>query len=217
MAALVAMLAAMSQGLAQEAKSAGKVAHRFLKCGCGGQSVAIVGKDGAIEWEYKTGDECSDAWMLPGGNIIYSFKKGVRELKPDKSTVWEYLAPIGAEVHSCQPLPEGRFLLGESYNDGSSQLYEMDREKKIHQTIKIQGGGNAHNQFRQVRKTPQGTYLVTYQRGGGKACEYDVNGKLLRTFPLGRYVAVRLPNGNTLITGGDEHRIIEVDAADKIV
>jgi hypothetical protein len=68
-----------------------------------------------------------------------------------------------------------------------------------------------------VRKTPAGTYLVTYQRAGARAEEYDGTGSLLRTFPCGRYVGIRLPDGNTLIACGDDHRIIEVDATDKIV
>ena len=72
-------------------------------------------------------------------------------------------------------------------------------------------------QFRQVRKTPAGTYLVTYQRDGGPAEEYDGDGKLLRTLPCGRFVAIRLPDGNTLIACGDNHRIIEVDATNNIV
>lgn len=198
--------------LAQE-----KVSHRFIKSGCGSGSVAIVGKDGAIEWEYKIADETSDAWLLPGGNIIFAYKHGVREVKPDQSVVWEFKAPAGSEIHSCQPLPGDLFLIGESHNDGMSYLYEMDRTGAKKKTVALKCGGNAHSQFRQVRKTPQGTYLVTSQRGGGKAEEYDGDGKLLRAFPAGRFVAIRLPNGNTLIACGDEHRVIEVDPQDKIV
>lgn len=191
--------------------------HRFLKCGAASESVAIVGTNGEIEWEYPIRDETSDAWLLDNGNVIFSFKKGVREVKPDKSLAWEYLAPAGAENHSCQPLAEGLFLVGESYSNGTSALFEMQRGGQVRKTVTISNGGNAHGQFRQVRKTPQGTYLVCFQRGGGKAQEYDGAGKLLRTFPGGRFVAVRLPDGNTLIACGDEHRLIEVDPAGTVV
>ncbi len=194
-----------------------KVSHRFIKSGCGSGSVAIVGKDGAVEWEYKIADETSDAWLLPGGNIIFAYKHGVREVKPDKTTVWEFKAPADAEIHSCQPLPGDLFLIGESHNDGTSDLYEMDRTGAKKKTVALKCGGSAHSQFRQVRKTPQGTYLITSQRGGGKAEEVDGDGKTIRTFPAGRFVAMRLPDGNTLIACGDEHRVIEVDAKDKIV
>ena len=95
----------------------------------------------------------------------------------------------------------------------------MGRDKKISKTITIQTAnmGPGHDQFRQVRKTPAGTYLVTYQRDGGPAEEYDGDGKWLRTLPCGRFVAIRLPDNNTLISCGDNHRIIEVDPANKIV
>jgi hypothetical protein len=211
---VVFMLMGLETGVG---RAANPIEHRFLKCGCGSGSIAIVAKDGSIEWEFINKDEISDAWVLANGNIIFSFKAGLREITPQKTTVWEYKAPAGAEVHSCQPLPGDHFLVGESHNEGKGELYEMDRQGQKHKTITIQGSGNAHSQFRQVRKTPQGTYLVTYQRAGGKAMEYDADGKLLRTFPSGRFVAIRLPEGNTLIACGDEHRVIEVDTRNNIV
>lgn len=193
------------------------VAHRFLKSGCDSKSVAIVATDGRIEWEYPITDETSDSWLLPNGNVVFAFSRGVREVTPAKTTVWEYLVPAGAQTHSCQPLANDLFLIGEAHDDGTSFLYEMGRDKKISKTITIKTTDSAHNNFRQVRKTPAGTYLVTQQRTGGQAQEYDGTGKLLRTFPCGRFVGVRLPDGNTLIACGDDHRVIEVDPADKIV
>lgn len=198
--------------------STGPVSHRFLKSGCDSKSVAIVAADGTVEWEYPITDETADSWLLPNGNVVFSFVKGVREITPAKTTVWEYLVPSGAEAQSCQPLPNDQFLIGEAHGDGTSFLYEMGRDKKITKTITIKTTAtNPHDEFRQVRKTSTGTYLVTQQRSGGKAQEYDGTGKLLRTFPCGRYVGIRLPDGNTLIACGDDHRIIEVDPADKIV
>ena len=193
------------------------VSHRFLKSGCGAGSIAIVAKDGAVEWEYPMSSESSDSWLLPNGNLFFSFKLGVREVKPDKSTVWEFPAPAGSEIQGCQPLGDNLFLVAESRPDGVTVLYEMDRAKKINKTLELKLGGGAHSQARQIRKTPQGTYLVTQQRDGGVAMEFDGEGKMVRKFPGGRYVAERLPNGNTLIGCGDEHRVIEVDPQDKMV
>ena len=195
----------------------GNVSHRFLKSGCGAGSVAIVAKNGVVEWEYPLATESSDSWLLDDGNILFSFKAGVREVKPDKSTVWEFLAPAGSEIQGCQPLEENLYLVAESRPDGVTVLYEMDRTGKISKSMKITLGGGAHSQIRQIRKTPQGTYLACQQKGGGKAMEFDGEGKMLRKFPGGRFVAERLPSGNTLIGCGDEHRVIEVDPQDKIV
>lgn len=212
----LALTASLVRAQAPATSPATQVTHRVLKSGCNSGSVAIVGRDGAIEWEYPIADETSDAWLLPTGNIIFAYKHGVREVSPDKKTLWEYPAPDGAEVHSCQPLPGGLFLVGEAHQD-VGYLCEMDRTGKVHKCITIPEKGDPHSQYRQVRKTPQGTYLVTYQRDGGKAREFDADGRLLREFPGGRFVAVRLPDGNTLVACGDEHRVIEVDPAGKIV
>ena len=193
------------------------VAHRFLKSGCGAGSIAIVAKDGTVEWEYPMPNESSDAWQLPNGNFFFSFKAGVREVKPDKSTVWEFPAPKGTEIQGCQPLGENLFLVAESRSNGVTALFEMDRKGQIQKTVELQLGGGAHAQVRQIRKTPQGTYLACQQRAGGKAMEFDAAGKVLRVFVSGRFVAERLPNGNTLIGCGDDHRVIEVDPQDQIV
>lgn len=195
----------------------GKVTHRFLKSGCNSGSVAIVARDGSIEWEYPIKPETSDAWVLPNGNILFAFKAGVREVNRDKATVWEYLGPAGSEIQGCQPLGGDLVLVGESYKDGTTNLYEMDRSKKVLKKLTLNLGGGSHTQIRQIRKTPQGTYLVTQQRKGGVAMEFDGTGKLVRKFPDGRYVAERLPDGNTLIACGDEHRVIEVDPNNNIV
>ncbi len=158
-----ALFAVLALAALWSASAADPVRHRYIKSGCGSESVAIVAPDGQVEWEYKIADETSDAWLLPNGNVIFAYKHGVREVKPDQSTVWEFKAPADAEIHSCQPLPDDRFLIGESHNDGVSYLYEMDRAGAKHKTVTIRCGGTAHSQFRQVRKTPQGTYLVTSQ------------------------------------------------------
>jgi hypothetical protein len=198
--------------------SSAPVAHRFLKGFSGGGSVAIVGRDGKIEWELPIPDhEANDAWLVPNGNVLFAFKTGCREVTPAKQTVFEFHAATGAEIHSCQPLPDGKILVGESGGDGISRLYEVTHEKQLLRTIEVQSGGGSHNQLRQIRKTPEGTYLVSQQRGGGKARELDATGKVLRTFPCGQFVAIRLPDGNTLLACGDEHRIVEVDRTDQIV
>jgi hypothetical protein len=91
----------------------------------------------------------------------------------------------------------------------------MDRTTTISHTVKVTLGGGSHGQFREVRKTPQGTYITSQL--DGKAREFDGNGVLLTTFPCGSFVGIRLPDGNTLISCGDEHRLIEVNPENAIV
>ncbi len=198
------------------------VRHRVLIAGCGYGSIQILGEDGKVEWRMTEKDEADDAWMLPNGSIIYAFKHGVRVIKPDLVSgeggelVWERKTPQGGETHSCQPLDNNRFLIGESYND-VSKLLEIDTAGVVYKSIELRGLGGKHSTFRQVRKTPQGTYLITQQRRNGIAMEIDESGAVIRRFVDGKFVAIRLRNGNTLIACGDAHRVIEVDPNDKIV
>lgn len=196
--------------------------QRLLVGGCGLGYIAIIDADGRVEWKMAQGGEVSDVWRLPNGNVVYSCKHVVREVKPDYESghggkvVWERATAKPGETHSCQPLGGGRFLIGESYQ-GVSYLIETDSGGREHAKVEIRGPGGPHSTFRQVRKTSAGTYLITQQRKGGKAMEVDASGNVLWEFPGGRYVAERLPNGNTLIACGDAHRAVEVDPQGRAV
>ncbi len=132
--------------------------------------------------------------------------------------VWNYDAPSGSEVHSCQPLSNGSFLIGEAHDGGVGYLRELDAAGKVQKTVTltVDGSIGAHGQFREVRKTPQGTYLVTYLQLN-KAREVDDTGQVLHEFPCGSFVAIRLSDGNTLIACRDDHRVIEVDPQGSVV
>ncbi len=196
----------------------GPVKHRWLSSVARPGPLAIITDTGAIEWSLDITDESNDAWVLPSGNILHAYKSGAREISPDKQVVWDYPAPGGSEIHGCQPLDNGRYLVGESHGAGVSYLQEVDNTGAVKATVTVQAETalGAHDQFRQVRMTPQGTYLVTYM-AYSKARELDAQGKTLREFPCGSFVATRLPNANTLIACGDDHRVIEVDPQDAIV
>ena len=194
----------------------GPVSHRFLNGFSDKGMLAIVNPDGTHAWDYTIAQaEANDAWLLPNGDVVLAFIAGAREVTPAKQTVWQYMAPAGAEVHSVQPLPGGLFLIGESHSDGTSFLYEMDKTTTISHTVKVTLGGGSHGQFREVRKTPQGTYITSQLNG--KAMEWDANGARLNTYPCGSFVGIRLPDGNTLISCGDDHRLIEVNPQNAIV
>jgi hypothetical protein len=93
---------------------------------------------------------------------------------------------------------------------------------------------DAHRDTRMARKLANGHYLVCHE-GDGTVREYDEVGKVVWSYRLdlaGRprspghgpeghgtevYGAIRLANGNTLIAGGNNNRVIEVSASGKIV
>ena len=180
------------------------VHHRFFKCGWASNGPAIYDAGFKPEWSLEDKAETSDGWVLPDNGIVYSYsirgkEAGIIRLGPDRKQIWKYIAPDNHDNHACQPLPGGGFLAGETAKDGM-WMVEVDKDGKEQKRIKVgDSTRDMHHTFRQVRKTPQGTYLAAVMNEN-KTYEWDASGKLLRTFPKGAFVAVRLPNGNTLVT-----------------
>lgn len=200
---------------------------------------AIVDGSGKVEWEYPARGESHDVWLLPNGNVLMTIAPAtVGEVSPDKQVVWKYESKPKAgysgkvEVHAFQRLADGRTMIAES---GNARIIEVDGAGKIvHETPLTIAKPNAHRDTRLVRKLANGNYLVC-QEGDGKVCEYDPSGKVVWSYSLdlgGRprtkghgpeghgvevFGAIRLPNGNTLIGGGNNNRVLEVNPAGEIV
>lgn len=192
-------------------------AHPFLCTDSGGGKVAVVSINGKIEWEYAC-EHPQDCWALANGNILFCHKGGAIEMTRASKIVWEYKAPKECEVHACQPLSDGRVLVVEC---GTSRIVEVDRDGKIAKEIKLPvppANVKLHDQYRGVRKTPAGHYIVC-RKGEHRIDELDTDGKVLRTIPVPGDVheAVLLPDGHLLVDCGDGHKIIEFDRNDKVV
>jgi len=192
-------------------------AHRFLCTDSYGGKVAVVSADGSIEWEYAC-QHPQDCWALPNGNYLFCHAHGAIEMSPAKQIVWEYKASEKAEVHACQPLPDGRVLVVEC---GPSRLLEIGRDGKIAKEIKLPpppASVSLHDQYRGVRKTREGHYLVC-RKGEHRVDELDGEGRVLRSIPVPGDVheVVLLPDKHLLISCGDGHKLIELDENEKIV
>ncbi len=214
-------------------------ARRVLAADDSTGRLAIVAPDGSLEWEMKVG-AIHDAWVLPDGNVL--FQQGwtrIVEVTPDKKTVWEYDAAKSngnagkpVEVHAFQRTGPNTTMIVES---GPARIIEVDRDGKIRQEIKLKvDHPSAHSDTRLVRKIKNGNYLVAHE-SDGVVREYDRTGRIVWEFevPLfGKerkgghgpeafgnsvFSASRLPNGNTLIGGGNGHCVLEVTPRKEIV
>ena len=201
--------------------------------------LAIVAPDGSLEWEMKVG-AIHDAWVLPNGNIL--LQQGwtkIVEVAPDKKTVWEYdSAKMNGnegkrvEVHAFQRLDHGLTMIVES---GPARIIEVDKDGKIQHEIKLKvNHPSAHSDTRLVRKIANGNYLAAHE-SDGTVREYDGAGKIVweyevpmfgkapkgghgpEAFGNSVFSATRLPNGNTLIGGGNGHCVLEVTPQKEIV
>jgi len=201
--------------------------------------IAIVGADGKVEWDFECKHNAHDIHLLPNGNILFnSGGSAVAEVTPKKEIVWKYEAkPTGTnkgrvEVHACQRLADGNTMVAES---GNKRIVEVDKGGKVVKEIPLTvNKPDPHRDTRMVRKLDSGNYLVCHE-GDGCVREYDEKGKVVWEYKLdlnGRprsgghgpeghgtevFGAVRLKNGNTLIAGGNNNRVIEVDKDGKIV
>jgi hypothetical protein len=211
--------------------------HRLLVAN--GKTVAVVTPDGSIERELKTSG-LHDVSYLPNGNILFqSSWTRVAEADPKGNIVWEYDCATSngntgkpLEVHAFQRLENGVTMIAES---GIGRIIEVDREGRLLHSIQLKvDRPSKHRDTRLVRRTPQGTYLVSHE-GDGKVREYARDGKVIWEYavplfdrdPKGghgpeafgnqTFASIRLDSGNTLITTGNGHRVIEVNKAGDIV
>ena len=184
--------------------------HPMLYVGEGYNKILLV-NNGKIIWTYSTGPgwEYDDVWMLSNGNVLFSRVQYVAEATPDKRVVWRYDAPPGTEIHTCQPIGMEKVLLIE--NGLPPHLKVINIKTNVVQVDHVLPAPSltdrktVHAQFRRARYTAQGTYLVPYLEMH-KVAEYDKDFNEIWSYDVpSPWAAVRLKNGNTLIT--DEHDV----------
>ena len=94
--------------------------------------------------------------------------------------VWNYDAPKGTEVHSAQPVGKDKVLFMQNGTPAKLILTNKRSGKveleHIVPTARPDDPKSVHGQFRHVRVTKAGTYLVAHLNMG-KVVEYDKNFK----------------------------------------
>ena len=191
----------------------GLAQHPMLYVGENYTKMFLV-NDGKVLWTYQTGKgyEYDDVWMLSNGNILFTRMQYVAEITPDKKVVWRYDCSVPAgtnhtEVHTCQPigLDKVMFVLNGipprlMVVNTKTGAVEVNHELPYNQELNPK---LIHGEFRRARYTAQGTYLVSYL-SSGKVVEFDKDFNQIWSYPIrSPWAALRLKNGNTLIT--DEH------------
>ncbi len=211
------------------------VKHRVIAQDKG--HVAIIDENGELVWEIPCGHNSHDISVLPNGNLLLNTAPNqVTEVTPDKKVVWQYTAQPKApyngpvEVHGFQRLKNGLTMVAET---GNLRIVELDHNYKVVHEIPITVDHEIpHRDTRLVRKLDNGHYLACHE-GDGVVREYDDKGMVVWSYKLdlnGRpfvdghdghgtnvFDAIRLKNGNTMIAGGNNNRVIEVTPEGKIV
>lgn len=204
----------------------GLAQHPFLYCGEWNfihpdQTMYLV-RDGHVDWSYSIPldvtvhgkpekEEYSDCTRLSNGNIVFSRRFGAGEVTPEKKVIWSYDAPPGTEVHSVQAIGKDRVLLMQNGNPAKLLLINTKNGKTEKELVLPTGGTSIHGQFRRVRMTKAGTYLAAHM-DMKKVVEYDATGKEIWSVAAPHvWAAIRLKNGNTLISGDQAAFVREVN------
>lgn len=207
------------------AANAAEPKHRLFIAGP--NFTGILDEEGQPEWDSgKPG--ARDGFILPSGNALIAWSDEVVELTRDKQTVFRYARSAeNKEIGTVERLENGNTLITEL--GSKPRLLEVAPDGKIAIDVALQPEtDNAHMQTRMARKLPSGNYLVPHLLAF-KVKEYAPDGRVVAQLRTDReelggraaenwpFTAIRLANGNTLTTLTHGNKVVEWDAAGKIV
>lgn len=170
--------------------------------------VAMYDNKGNICWKHNIRG-VDDVQLLKNGNVlIASSKVGVVEVTPDDKTVFEY--PLkdleGGGAMSCQRLKNGDTVIG---NNSEGKILVVTPKGKVKREIQTPYTPGNHSNLRDVKKLPNGHYMVCHKRHG--LVEYDKNGKVVWKSKLkGTYYVAHLTKKDTIITSMLQ-KVVEID------
>lgn len=187
---------------------------KLVVSGSGWNQIVVVDKKSKqIEWKHllEAGTECNSVVVTPDGNIAYSYSKGARLINKNKEIIWDYKLDKPGETHSIGQLKNGGFLVAASGEP--ARLIELDRNGKEVRQVTFDGGSKSmHGQFRQVRMSRNGNFLIPLL-SKSKVIELDPSGREVAAYPVpaGPFSVMELPKGNLIVSCGDGHFFVEVD------
>jgi hypothetical protein len=183
------------------------------------QTIYLV-KDGLVPWRYSIPlytapfsiQEFSDITMMSNGNIVFASMSGAGIITPDKNLIWQFRCPPETETHSCQPVGKDLVLLALNGKVGKVLLINTVSNEILKEVVIPTTGTFAHYQFRHVRMTPGKQSFMVGLLTEKKVVELDFDGKERWSYPASSaWSAIRLKNGNTLISGDGEGYTREVN------
>ena len=221
--AVTLSLGLSSTGLGAEAANNPSIRHSYLVMGA---RTAIIGEDGQVAWEYKGGTR--DGFILPNGNLLAAWSDRVEEVTPDKKVVGTYVRSAeNSEIGTVQRLYNGNTLVTELGK--RPRLLELNPEGKIVLDVPLQPEtDNAHMQTRMARQLRNGNYLVPHLLAFAVK-EYTPEGKVVAAIRTdlpelgGRpqenwpFTAIRLDNGNTLVSLTHGNKVAEFNTSGQVV
>ncbi|MBR6936929.1 MAG: DUF362 domain-containing protein [Prevotella sp.] len=180
--------------------------HDFFYAGQSKQRRMFIVKNGQVTWAYqdqlKRG-EISDAILMSDGHILVAHQYGVAEIAQDGSTVWQYAAPEGTEIHTIQPIGKKHVVFVQNGKPAKVVVMEIPTCRIVREfELPISEKGSVHGQFRNARLSSRGTLLIA-NMALGCIHEFTCDGKEVDRWDgfLPWSVQEMPKTGNLLITG----------------
>ena len=203
------------------------IKHSYLVLG---GKTAIIGEDGKTQWEYAGGSR--DGFVLPNGNVLLAYADRVEEVVPAgerlNQTVFTYKrSKENGEISTAQRLYNGNTLVTELGK--RPRLLEVNPKGDIVLEVPLQPETeNTHMQTRMARQLRSGNFLVPHLLAFAVK-EYSPEGKVVHTLKTdldelgGRraenwpFTAIRLDNGNTLVSLTHGNKVVEFGQRGEVV
>jgi hypothetical protein len=202
-----------------------EIKHSFFIAGP--QFTGIINEAGEEIWDSEKAG-ARDGYVLENGNILICWADEVKEFDSNKKVVFHYSrTEESMELGTVVRLPNGNTMITESGT--KPRIVEVNSEGQVIKSVPIQPEtDNIHMQTRMARKLENGNYLVPHLLAFAIK-EYNAKGEVVNTFSTdfeefgGKsaktwpFTAIRLSNGNTLVTLTNGNRVIELDSDGTIV
>jgi Mala s 1-like protein len=191
------------------------IRHSFLVLGA---RTVIISENDQIQFEGSGGSR--DGFVLPTGNLLIGWGDRVEEITRTGQVVLSYRrSEQNQEIGTAQRLYNGNTLVTEL--GSHPRLLEISPRGEIVLELPLQPEtDNAHMQTRMARQLKNGNYLVPHLLAFALK-EYSPEGRVVRVLRTdlaelgGRtaenwpFTAIRLDNGNTLVSLTHGNKVVE--------
>lgn len=209
--------------IGQKPKS--EINHSFFIAGP--QFTGIIGESNEVLWDSEKSG-ARDGYVLKNGNILICWGDEVREFDSNKKVVFKYQKTEDSmELGTAVRLRNGNTMITES--GSQPRIVEVNKNGKVVKRIPLlPETDNIHMQTRMARKLRNGNYLAPHLLAFAIK-EYNGQGEVVKIFKTdiselgGReaenwpFTAIRLKNGNTLVTLTHGNKVVELDSNGNIV
>jgi hypothetical protein len=159
--------------------------------------VSVRDLKGNVKWEKKIDGEPTGCQRLPSGNTFVSTYNSVLELNAKGETVYAFELSGGS--NAIRKARNGHIIYAKD-----AEIIEVDTSGKRVRAIPLPHAGCVG-----IQDLPGDRFLVTMSKQG-QVIEVDANGKVRwETQVTSACGVARLPNGNTLVSGGQN--VVELD------